>query len=87
MNDADVPRDAITDGDLRRAAALLTHYTNNDRAGVLAVIEEAEAGDRMRALAWALPAIVTGIQDGWTAANAVPVLRAFAAKFAERESA
>lgn len=87
MNDHLIDRDAITDGDYRRATALLTHYLRNDRAGVMAVIEEAEAGGRMRGLVWCLPAIVTGIQDGWTPERAVPVLQAFSAAFAARESA
>ncbi len=87
MNDHLIDRDAITDGDYRRATALLTHYLRNDRAGVMAVIEEAEAGGRMRALVWCLPAIVTGIQDGRTPERAVPVLQAFSAAFAARESA
>lgn len=85
MNDHLIDRDAITDGDYRRATALLSHYVNNDRDGIMAVIEEAEAGGRMRALVWCLPAIVTGIQDGWTPERAVPILQMFAATFAARE--
>ncbi len=86
MNDP-IDRLAITDGDFRRATALLIHYVNNDRDGITAVIEEAEAADRMRALVWCLPGVVTGIQDGWTPERAVPVLQVFAATFAARESA
>jgi hypothetical protein len=73
-------------GDFRRATALLTHYVSNDRAGVMAVIEEAEDADRMRALVWALPAVMTGIQDGWTADAVAPVLRAVVTHFAQGES-
>jgi len=84
MNDP-IDRLAITDGDFRRATALLIHYVNNDRDGITAVIEEAEAADRMRALVWCLPGVVTGIQAGWTAEAVGPVLHAYAAAFADRE--
>ncbi len=87
MSEHPSDRDAITDGDYRRATALLLHYVNNDRDGIMAVIEEAEAAERMRGLVWCLPAVVTGIQDGWTPERAVPVLQLFAATFAARESA
>ncbi len=80
-------REQILDGDFRRAAALLAHYTRNDRAGVDAVIDEAEEAGQMRALCWCLPAVITGLQDGWDALSATEVLSAFASAFAVREAA
>ncbi len=80
------PRDTITDGDFRRATALLTHYVTNDNPGVLAVIEEAEAADRMRGLVWGLTGVFIGLSPSWNA-QSVPVLREFVRVFAERESA
>jgi len=80
-------REQITDADFRRAAALLAHYTRNDRAGVDVVIDEAEEAGQMRALCWCLPAVITGLQDGWDATTATEVLSAFASAFAIREAA
>lgn len=71
--------------DLRRAAALLTHHAGNDRAGVNAVLDEAEELGRLRQLAYAVPSMLAALAPTWHTSSTADVMRAFTAAWADHE--
>jgi hypothetical protein len=73
------------DADMRRAYAILTHYSGNDRTGINAVIEEAEQSGRVRPLIWCLAGALAALSPSWHSPEATAVLRAFTTAFAVRE--
>lgn len=77
---------SFTDADFRRAAGLLAHYASNDGQGVVAIVGEAQAANRLPSLCMAIPAVIgAALRGGWDAHVHAPVLQRLAVEFAHRD--